>query len=62
MTDWVVYAENNKIKAWNLSKEENYYEVDEFLDSLGFDIVAKCSFAKECDAIDYGRYLESRKK
>ena len=41
---------------------ENYKEVDDLLGALGLDIVAKCYFAKEADAIDYGRYLESRKK
>ena len=59
--DWVICLEDDKVKAHDVSKE-NRVEFDDLLKSLGFEIISYGAFHKKCDAIDYGKFILSRRK
>jgi len=57
MRDWMLYLENDKIKAFDITGNENTSELKELCEANDIPVIGYVAFEKEIDALMYGDML-----
>ena len=55
--DWILYVEDDKTKAFDVTGGKNYNEIKALCKEAGIPIVGYVAFEHEKDAIDYGNQV-----
>jgi hypothetical protein len=57
MKDWLLYIEDDKVKAFDITGGENVAELVELCHETGSKVIGFVAFEREGDAIRYGEFL-----